>query len=222
MMSENDLRRELAALEKMSAGELQIKYRELFGDEVRTKNRQWLFRRCAWRLQALVVNQAEAKQVRTIYEKYLELGSLLAVARWLDAQNWRNKRYETKKGTLRGGKDFDKSTLQKLLTNRLYLGKITYKGQVYEGEHEAIVDEDLFGRAQGMLRRNRGSGGKHQRNKYGALLKGLVRCRHCGCAMSHHWRGRRVGRVAGRDGQGGKGGPRHQSADCRARATNYR
>jgi len=135
----------------------------------------------------LVVNQAEAKQVRTIYEKYLELGSLLAVARWLDAQDWRNKRYETRKGESRGGKDFDKSTLQKLLTNRLYLGKITYKGQVYEGEHEAIVDEDLFGRAQGMLRRNRGSGGKHQRNKYGALLKGLVRCKHCGCAMSHHY-----------------------------------
>ena len=52
MMSEENLRRELAALEKMSAGELRHQYRELFGDEVRTKNRQWLFRRCAWRLQA--------------------------------------------------------------------------------------------------------------------------------------------------------------------------
>lgn len=110
----------------------------------------------------LIVNQAEAKQVRTIYEKYLKLGSLLAVVRWLDVQNWRNKRYKTRKGESRGGKDFDKSTLQKLLTNRLYLGKITYKGQVYEGEHEPIVDEDLFGRVQGMLRLNRGSGGKHQ------------------------------------------------------------
>ena len=51
-MSGNALCRELAALEKMSARDLQDKYRELFGDEVRTKNRQWLFRRCAWRLQA--------------------------------------------------------------------------------------------------------------------------------------------------------------------------
>jgi hypothetical protein len=52
MMSEEDLRRELAALEKMTAKELRGKYRELFGDESRTGNRQWLFRRCAWRLQA--------------------------------------------------------------------------------------------------------------------------------------------------------------------------
>jgi hypothetical protein len=53
MMSEkNDLRRELAALEKMSAKQLRQKYRELFGDESRTGNRRWLLRRCAWRLQA--------------------------------------------------------------------------------------------------------------------------------------------------------------------------
>ncbi len=51
-MSERNLSRELAALEKMSARELRVKYRELFGDESRTGNRQWLFRRCAWRLQA--------------------------------------------------------------------------------------------------------------------------------------------------------------------------
>ena len=135
----------------------------------------------------LVVNRAEAQRVRAIYEKYLELGSLLAVVRWLDTQGWRNKRYETAKGKPRGGKDFDKSTLQKLLTNPLYLGKIRYKEETFDGEHAAIVDEDLFGRVQGMLRRNRGSGGRYQRNKHGALLKGLVRCKHCGCAMSHHY-----------------------------------
>jgi hypothetical protein len=52
MMSEDDLRRELAALERMTARELREKYAELFGNESRTGNRQWLLRRCAWRLQA--------------------------------------------------------------------------------------------------------------------------------------------------------------------------
>ena len=138
----------------------------------------------------LAVNEAEAKQIRATFEQYLRLGSLTETARWLDAQGWVNKRYTTRKGKERGGKDFDKSTLQKLFTNRLYLGKIVHKGQVFEGEHEAIVDEDLFGRVQGMLARNRNSGGTYQRNKYGALLKGLVRCKHCGCAMSHHFASR--------------------------------
>jgi len=113
--------------------------------------------------------------------------------RWLDDSGIRNKAYTTLAGRPRGGKDFDKSTLALLLRNPLYLGKITYKGQMYEGEHDAIVDEDLFGQVQGLLRRNRNTGGKHHRNKHRALLKGLVRCKHCGCAMGHHFatRGKR-------------------------------
>jgi len=45
--------KELAALEKMTTGELRARYRDLFGDEARSWNRRWLFRRCAWRVQAL-------------------------------------------------------------------------------------------------------------------------------------------------------------------------
>jgi len=52
-MSKTNLRKELAALARMSAKELRGRYRELFGDESRSGNRQWLYRRCAWRLQAL-------------------------------------------------------------------------------------------------------------------------------------------------------------------------
>ena len=44
---------ELAAMEKMSAGRLRERYRELFGEEPRSWHRQWLFRRCGWRLQML-------------------------------------------------------------------------------------------------------------------------------------------------------------------------
>ncbi|MFA7235755.1 MAG: recombinase family protein [Phycisphaeraceae bacterium] len=140
----------------------------------------------------LVVNVEEAKRVRAAFTKYMELQSLLDTVHWLDGRGWRNKQYVTNKGVPRGGKEFDKSTLLKLLTNRLYLGQITYNGQCFDGEHEAIVDEDLFGRVQGQLARNRnsGGGGKYQRNKYGALLKGLVRCKHCGGGMSHHYASR--------------------------------
>ncbi len=135
----------------------------------------------------LDINKTEAERVRAIYRMYLEEGSLLPTLRSLKALGWKSKRYETAKGAWRGGSEFDKSALQKLLTNVVYLGKMTYKGEVYEGEHEAIVDEDLFARVQGLLRRNRNSGGMHSRNKHGALLKGLVRCKACGCAMSHHF-----------------------------------
>jgi hypothetical protein len=42
---------ELAALDKMSAGELAEKYREVFGEPPRTRNKQYLRKRIAWRIQ---------------------------------------------------------------------------------------------------------------------------------------------------------------------------
>jgi site-specific DNA recombinase len=135
----------------------------------------------------LVINKAEAEAVRAIYKLYLDEGSVLAAAKAIRARGWKTKRYQSLKGAWRGGVEFDKSVLYKLLTNVLYLGKVSYKGDVFEGEHEAIIDEEMFGRVQGLLRHNRDSGGKYIRNKHGALLKGLVRCKHCGCAMSHHF-----------------------------------
>jgi hypothetical protein len=43
---------EINDLRQMKAGALRIKYRELFGEETRSSNRHFLFRRIAWRLQA--------------------------------------------------------------------------------------------------------------------------------------------------------------------------
>ena len=103
------------------------------------------------------VNKDEAERVRAIYRMYLEEGSMLPTVQSLKALGWKTKRYETAKGTWRGGAEFDKPALRKLLTNIVYLGKVTYKGEIHEGEHDAIIDEDLFARVQGLLRRNRNS-----------------------------------------------------------------
>ena len=72
-----------------------------------------------------------------------------------------------------------------MLTNVLYIGKVTYKDEVHKGEHPAIVDSQVFQRVQETLKRNGGTGGKDLRNRYGALLKGLLHCKPCGCAMTH-------------------------------------
>ncbi|MEN6386032.1 MAG: recombinase family protein [Phycisphaerales bacterium] len=134
----------------------------------------------------LVINKAEAQRVKQIFKKYLETGSLMATLKWLDEMKWSNKQYrKTKEGIPKPPARFAKSSLQRLLTNVIYIGRIPHKENVYEGEHQAIIDEGLFSQVQSLLKMNRRSGGPH-RNKYNALLKGLVRCKHCGCAMSHH------------------------------------
>ncbi len=43
---------EIEGLREMRVGALRTKYREAFGEESRSSNRQFLFRRIAWRLQA--------------------------------------------------------------------------------------------------------------------------------------------------------------------------
>jgi hypothetical protein len=44
---------EVAALQRLTVKELQAKYAELFGEQTPTKNKPWLVKRVAWRIQAL-------------------------------------------------------------------------------------------------------------------------------------------------------------------------
>lgn len=133
----------------------------------------------------LLVNEDEATRVRSIFELYLDHQSLIETVKALDARGWTNKRWTTQDGRDSGGRRFDKSNLMHLLTNVLYLGKITHKKELFDGEHAAIVDGELFRRVQAMLHRNGQSGGKHVRNRFGALLKGLLHCVPCDSAMVH-------------------------------------
>ncbi len=133
----------------------------------------------------LVVNEIEAARVREIFTLYLERQSLLETAKELNERGWTTKRWITKKGRETGGKPFHKANLFTMLTNVVYIGKVHYKGEFYQGEHEATVDADVFRRVQEQLRRNGRNGGSEVRNKYGALLKGLLYCVPCEAAMVH-------------------------------------
>jgi len=132
----------------------------------------------------LLVNEDEATRVREIFNLYVEQKSLIATAQKLNHRGWTTKLWITKKGRECGGKELDKTNLHRMLTNVTYLGKVQYQGVVYAGEQEAILDEKVWHRVQEILRRN-GNGGQTTRNKNHALLKGLLFCTPCGCAMTH-------------------------------------
>lgn len=103
---------------------------------------------------ALVVNEAEAAVVRTIFNVYLEMGSVHALQRWLDARGIRSKRRTTRAGRTTGGRPFSRGALFQLLRNRIYLGLIVHKDTVHEGLHPAIVDAALFEAVQAKLDAN--------------------------------------------------------------------
>jgi site-specific DNA recombinase len=132
----------------------------------------------------LLVNEDEAARVRAIFGLYLEHESLLPAVQELERRGWVTKCWTTRKGRERGGRPFTKTRVHHLLSNMAYIGKVRYKQEVHAGEHAAIVDEGTWERVQALLRRNGRNGGVVVRNQFGALLKGLLRCVPCGCAMT--------------------------------------
>ncbi len=99
----------------------------------------------------LQVNQSEAATVRHIFTRYLELGSVHRLAEELQEQGIFSKRRIAASGKEQGGLPFSRGALFHLLRNRIYLGKITHGTLIHEGQHEAIIDEDLFAAAEARL-----------------------------------------------------------------------
>jgi site-specific DNA recombinase len=132
----------------------------------------------------LHVNEEEAIRVRAIFALYLEHQSLLPVVQELARRGWVGKRWQTRNGRQRGGRPFTKTSLYRLLTNVIYAGKVRYKDEIHPGEQPALLDTDTFGRVQALLNSHAPEVGPPSLHCFTALLKGLLRCVPCGCAMT--------------------------------------
>ncbi len=133
----------------------------------------------------LLVNEDEAEQVRAIFKLYLKYEALVPTVTDLNQRGWRTKTWTTRAGKTVGGRIWGKTDLFKLLTNVVYLGKVRYRQEIHPGEHQAIVTPEIWQKVQSVLQRNGRTGGALVRNKYGALLKGILRCTPCNCSMGH-------------------------------------
>ena len=123
----------------------------------------------------LVVNHAEAGQVRRIFTRYVELKSSVELVKELRRDGIVTKRSVSRDGRARGGIPFRCGALCYLLQNRLYLGEVVHRGISHEGEHEGIVGRELFDAAQKALAANRGIRRARPRRSAGCPLAGLVR-----------------------------------------------
>lgn len=103
----------------------------------------------------LVVNATEAATVRQIFQRYRELGSVALLRADLHQRGIVSKRREGAGGRLSGGQRFSRGALYLMLQNRIYRGEIQHKGHVYAGQHEAIVEVELWDAVQQTLEANR-------------------------------------------------------------------
>ena len=123
---------------------------------------------------ALVVNEAEAKVVRQLFDLYAQRACLRSVEDDAARLGLRSKRHVFASGRSQGGASLSRGQIYHLLRNPVYRGLIRHKDKAWPGVHPAIIDEDLWKRVQEKLQASsrRGRGGVQTG---GALLAGRVR-----------------------------------------------
>lgn len=122
----------------------------------------------------LIVNEKEAELVKHIFESFVGMRSITRVTKELNEEGYRTKEY---KGT--GGEEFKIGTVKGILTNPTYIGCVSYKGTLYEGKHEAIIEKELWNKVKGNIRTREHIAAKREP----VLLRGLMRCYACDTSM---------------------------------------
>jgi site-specific DNA recombinase len=112
----------------------------------------------------LIVNEADAKLVRSIFQRFLKTGSATTLARELIAENVRNKY----------GKLVDKGILYKMLNNPVYIGAAMHKGIAYPGEHTGIIDRKIWDKVQARFHVSPRKRAATTRAQMPSLLKGII------------------------------------------------
>ena len=118
----------------------------------------------------LVVNKKEAEIIRLIFEKYLETGSITGVYDLLKENNIKNRQ----------GNLFRKIAIAFLLRNVVYVGKVKFADQIYQGIHQPIISEELFELSQKIHKKIK----RKFRVYRDFLFGGLINCKECGYKMS--------------------------------------
>ncbi len=127
------------------------------------------------RVRELVVNAAEARTIRTLFELYDHHGKITDVARAAAGMGLRSKLHRFRSGRQQGGGSLSTGQIHKILTNPVHIGQIRHKEKTWPGRHPAIVDQDLWQRVQEKLQLASGRQRGRKTDAEAALLTGKLR-----------------------------------------------
>ena len=102
----------------------------------------------------LVIDEPQAERIREIYRIYLRLGCVRQLKAEVDRLGWITPIRKSRRENDMGGHPFSRGHLYRILGNPVYIGKIVHKGEVFEGQHPAIVDAGLWQAVQDRIRTN--------------------------------------------------------------------
>jgi hypothetical protein len=122
----------------------------------------------------LHVNAAEGEQVRHLFARYLALRSGVALMKELESADYRSKSSISKSGRVRRGKPFSCGALYYLLQNPIYVGEIVHEGKRHVGDHEPLIEREVFDEVQRLLASNRHARKARSTRAAKCQLAGLV------------------------------------------------
>src|SRR5580658_4007412 len=124
---------------------------------------------------ALHIVEDHAEIVRSLFLRYLEVGSVVRLKQQLDAEGFRLPVRIDGAGRSTGGGPISRGHIYKILSNPIYVGRIGHKGHVHEGQHQPIASRELWDQVQQCLNDRRGTFmTKRTRQASEALLAGKL------------------------------------------------
>lgn len=122
----------------------------------------------------LIVNKDHAKTAIMIFERYLVLGCVAKLKKDLDTNGTVSNTRISKRGNVTGGRPYSRGALYSILQNPIYIGKIRHKDKSYDGQHEAIIPQDLWDSVQEKLASQSATQRGQKKSTDQNLLKGLL------------------------------------------------
>lgn len=122
----------------------------------------------------LAIVDEHAEIIRDLFRRYCDIGNVGLLKEQLDEEGAMIPERFTATGRKMGGVPFTRGQIYKILSNPVYIGEIHHKGQTYDGQHEAIIDSDQWGKVQEQLAANRQGEQRAPTIKAQSLLAGKV------------------------------------------------
>lgn len=129
----------------------------------------------------LIINEYEAMQVRLVFDLRAQGYDIRAIERYMQDHGYKHKG----SNNVESSNDWYSNTIRRVLKNKVYLGLIKHHDEYFQGEHEPIIDEELFYKLQPELEAN-SLKYSHNDGKYKSLLGGIIYCEKCGAKYAYN------------------------------------
>ena len=116
------------------------------------------------------VDPVKSKVIKKAFEKYSQGAPQSEIAKFLFANG-----IEKRKGGV-----LSLTTVEKILTDKFYIGLFYFTGELYQGTHKTFISKALFDKVQKQLDKTKRSAFRKENFPF----RGLVKCGECGASIT--------------------------------------